>query len=430
MALAFSCFCLFSLAYAASIVDVDCGIPNCYSCNNQDGFINCTQCIDDYYMVDNDCIHYKDIVPNCNKFTDGVCTSCLSGYHITQNTCVRNDANCLLYFESNCRYCVNGYKVEEGNCVACEEKGCSTCSETTSYCEECFESYYLNNGKCVQPVNHCSSYVEGKPVCSECQEGYYLLWSECEPILISNCLRVSINDNTNCTSCYGNMVPSESGRECIYSSTISNCIKYSNVNECIECHTGYFLTSNGLCQECDNLCSICDSNECTECEVGYYLDLNKNCTKCSYDQMNNCEEETSLHACRTCNSDCIFDDEMETCDDGYCLVYQENSDFCEICEEGFVLSTTGKICIESEDGCKVYSGEDSETDKDSTQSSCSEYTSCLEFNDADDCVKCIPTSYGLLFEHVGEDGECDQNMDDSTILPTILYCFMIILAII
>ena len=53
-------------------------------------------------------------------------------------------------------------------------------------CIDCYPNYYLKDGRCTQPIEHCASFFENKPKCEICTYGYYLDDDECESLSFKN----------------------------------------------------------------------------------------------------------------------------------------------------------------------------------------------------------------------------------------------------
>ena len=56
----------------------------------------------------------------------------------------------------------------------------------------------------------------------------------------------------------------------------NNCQTCTSPTVCEECYSGYFLSDEGICEQCDYKCLACtevnDIKKCSECDTGTYLD--------------------------------------------------------------------------------------------------------------------------------------------------------------
>ena len=191
------------------------------------------------------------------------------------------------------------------DCYNCPS--CASCANH-SYCNACQDSFFLENGIC---VDSCISHpVSLNGVCVDsCPTGY---------------VAESQRGNTVCLPC---------------DPSCKNCFNTS-ANACLTCNAGSYL-SQGKCLECENPCADCfgSAKNCTSCLTGYYYmsscvsscpttyypdDINKICLPCERPM-----GLTPNGNCVFCGGNCQLCSENGIClqpdpglqiSDGYCTI--------------------------------------------------------------------------------------------------------------
>jgi hypothetical protein len=124
----------------------------------------------------------------------------------------------------NCTACMTGYYMTSLACDSCN-LGCQTCTSLTN-CSSCFTGYYLNGTVCfgcTQPCSNCSN----STACISCPPAYFLMTGQCFSCGDYNCI---------------------------------SCTLASTGNNCTSCASGYYVTSNAICQQCPYYsCETCTS---------------------------------------------------------------------------------------------------------------------------------------------------------------------------
>ena len=306
---------------------------------------------------------------------------------------IENCKNCDINGDSNsCELCENSHfpLLENLLCLSCDDpiygqigcKGECDASDYShsgfAYCSECKDGFYNLEGIC----HNCSI---GSDFCSNCTyepevEGGSKIF-KCTKCL--NDEEYILNEHHYCTSC---------------NSLLRNCKKCHFINPsisqpiCDECYSGYYLDSNGNCQECgytyitggryyscgkiyyycdsgyihvENSCLKCPSNcdyckynsetkkaECSMCETGYVLTSKRDqciycgsgCQTCILNENNapictKCDSNTFLgdNHCLTCPSECRYDCEYNATIEKY---------FCNSCSSSnYIFIPENRTCI-------------------------------------------------------------------------------------
>lgn len=166
-----------------------------------------------------------------------------------------------------------------------------------------------SNDICYLTIPHCISCISVNR-CEICDVGY-----------VKNKIQQCVQCNLNCMHCESPSKP----------------------DICTECYKGYFLDdSTSTCIKCGNkFCSKCANNttECSECLPGSYLDENQNCQLCD-------------STCLTCTGPSRF--ECSSCKDGYSLINQSYSNYCERCPSNCINCTSDLICKTCKEGFYAY----------------------------------------------------------------------------
>jgi len=84
------------------------------------------------------------------------------------------------------------------------------------------------------------------------------------------------------------------------------CSNYNYTNTCIQCNTGFYISSKNQCIACPPECKTC-TDKCIECINGYFLTKSNICGRCP----NNCDqcklvpsesEKSTKTYCAACNA--------------------------------------------------------------------------------------------------------------------------------
>ena len=343
-------------------VNFNCQIPYCSECDhsendNEKDDKSCSKCITGYILKNNECIYFKEIYKNCISINEeDECTACHHGYFLnSSNICNKIPKYCVVHRNGICVQCEDGYSFNSKNeCEKCAN-GCKECDLSNDYetCLTCYSSYYLLNGKCSKTLIHCTEYVADKPLCQKCDPGYYLNGTNCAEIPVKNCLEYK-NETNMCEKCYGSLLYDKNNAKCVEGKGIDHCKEYLNLTSCSVCEDGYYLDNKHHCSQCSKNCIKCTTNDkCSECKDGYYVGANKICQECTAEEKHSCYKETSLQACNTCNSKCMYNDGLGICEESHCEVYEKTTDYCVQCENGYVLNSDWKSCFKPSSLCKT-----------------------------------------------------------------------------
>ena len=247
--------------------------------------LKCNFCAAGFYLqtttVDNQTVTTCPAgnVLNCDEYQAGsadVCILCANGFLLQNNACVAHNtiAGCTVYSTSTlhtcnvCTHTVNfNFLIEERCQDIPEANKIANCSAYTGTlaspnCETCNSGYYLTNNTCPQiTIANCSN-MDGTE-CTSCTTGYALSHNDLACITVpgyinDKCSQNSTKDTANtehavdvtCDVCTENAIPynfdehyvcmsTAETREVIESTDdthiISNCIKYDENVECVQC---------------------------------------------------------------------------------------------------------------------------------------------------------------------------------------------------
>ena len=120
------------------------------------------QIIQESLKIDSDKIH-RTLLENCLNTTEINCTKCMQGYYISSGNCSKCSENCVnCSSQSLCTSCASGYYLSGSSCLACNE-----------YCLECNSTNctFCNNSLIPVGIN-CScgiGYFYENNICAKCQ---------------------------------------------------------------------------------------------------------------------------------------------------------------------------------------------------------------------------------------------------------------------
>lgn len=377
--------------------DYKCYDSHCHFClNSKEG--SCKKCFDGYNLESGKCFQnptllilidkdilcpegYFSIGNGCNKncldaeCSDSVCINeCLSCHNnvLTEklnckpdNYCV--DPHCISCRNINigfCDKCEIGYRLEFGSCVKCEDPNCLNCDYTLDgKCNSCKNQYYLINGTCYSKnqkdecdssIENCEKcYIGDDKYCFECLEGYSLSNGKCIECNISNCLRCS--KRNTCIQCSEGFILDSSKNQCIKNlGSIPNCLSY-NSSQCTFCEKNYIL-NNSKCIYTNNSLTSCVSYECMSCYdesrrshlcldgSSYSSFMEKTCVPCSD------------NGCRICVSpkDCIICYLGLSMEKGKC---EQKVSYNDSIIPNCILYDEAGNCIDCKKGCAISHGQ-------------------------------------------------------------------------
>ncbi|CAD8122482.1 unnamed protein product [Paramecium sonneborni] len=307
--------------------------PKChYSCQTCNGpfFDNCLTCPINSNRIfltnKNTCpckTQYVDIKDQSN------CELAFSIY--PQLTLLEKKQKCKIdgyqFCDFSFKICSQGYFLYNSTCLQCP--GYSPITRNYFYCSNCFFkpeqfSFMLEcTEDTIQLENSCHTIERSY---SQIQSFIVFQNSQNELELKENSLKNDCNDgyfldiDNYCIPCF------------------QGCQLCKNIEYCLTCKKGYYLTKEFQCKECKD-CKECqlqfNSLRCISCHIGQYLNSNGTCTSCgSY--------------CANCNNNrkCYY------CDDPkmyYLTIDGENCQYCQISnciycyqyyvKEGLIYST-------------------------------------------------------------------------------------------
>ena len=177
----------------------------------------------------------------------------------------------------------------------------------------------------------------GFAYCSECKDGFYNLEGMCH----------------NCS------IGSDFCSNCTYEPEVEGGAKKFKCTKCLN-DEEYILNEDHYCTRCNSLlrnckkCHFINSSSipeaiCDECYSGYYLDSNGNCQECGYTYITGERYYSCGKIYYYCNSDYIHVENSclkcpSNCD--YCKYNSETKKAeCSMCETGYVLTSKRDQCI-------------------------------------------------------------------------------------
>ena len=227
----------------------------------------CIGCGDGRYLSGGECLLADPGIENCLRYTSNtVCSVCKPGYMFINELCEKANAlNCLTYQSlDDCATCadLDGLVSEDGktNCRRQDVLNCLKIKDQEPYpCEQCFNNFYLEDGKCKSPdpIANCIVF-ESKTACAKCGVGFALSADkdlcvnegELAKYIDPNCVDSFIPDQPVCSICQG----------------------------------GYHFKNDACVAKCSDPdgCYHCDTEDpatCVICKLGYYMDENGKCNE-------------------------------------------------------------------------------------------------------------------------------------------------------
>lgn len=290
-----------------------------------------------------------------------MCIDCYQGHflNVTTGRCQQVNILCRTSNANGaCLSCYPGYDLIAGNCLVSDSStgsGDPNCREANvnEICLECFSGYFLTVGRRCQRMDPlCRTYTPNNASCVTCYEGYTERNGEC---LISSQVPDANND--------------------------PYCIK-ADGQRCVECAQGYYMDSDGVCQQLNPLCRNSDmtNGACLSCYEGYEVSgvtcvvaapinipycvtvSNRVCIECIngyYTEDGGCSLANTLCASYDpTNGDCFSCVPGYVFQEGECIypsmgvdpqcAYYTNS-FCSRCNPGYAL--INYVCGEVDPDC-------------------------------------------------------------------------------
>lgn len=173
------------------------------------------QCYRGYYAVDNkEC--KKIPIEHCEEGNSTHCEECDDGYYLNGNKECKQIpiAHCEDGNSTHCDDCERGYYLN-GNkeCKAIPFAHCSDGdANVCNYCEEGF--YKKGDTECKElPIKYCESGTE--TYCSYCESGYESRGDKCLK-KIDHCYRMDENDDSKCEECEQSYDLNDARTACVY----------------------------------------------------------------------------------------------------------------------------------------------------------------------------------------------------------------------
>ena len=335
----------------------------------------CTECIEGYMRVSNECKFKRDL--HCEEYSiiDGetICMKCSPGYKLnkTSKTCVEGKEFCtgITYTKEN------GYGCHSSSCgggysSTNSEKICLYCAEINPYCDElipgkddckkckkCKDGTRNNTeGICeiVQTNIFCESF-NASGVCEKCVKGYSLNNNNiCVFSGDEGCLKYYTNPTsgeTKCEYCYnGGHVE---GKKCVPGCDAQHCAfcVATNKTKCYKCEYGY-REINGSCYKYPQNCgSLYKQNAtCSRCADGFGFNDKSECVACP----TGCKSCKNSTVCDLCLPSMAYQDGKCFPAVENCKTYDKNTGKCTQCQDGITL--TNEKCTRTE-FCQTKDGQ-------------------------------------------------------------------------
>ena len=388
-------------------------------CNSSQEFNRCEKCESGYAILKGSngqsCV--ETTINNCIEF-DGVgnvCVRCSKGNFLNV------DGHCDIIDTYACRsfgYYKNptsddealDYNIEGIGCLNCDENNVlSTINVPVQICVSNPHMYLTHSSHKTEDatdatisffIKFCKFYEmdsNGKLICNKCKDEYFLQKDNksCFPMIkIPNCIKAEIGGNS-CHMCEEKYYFDSNTSSCILG-TISNCLEYTDKENCFLCEENYFTTNiegnktqcfldtDLNCLNLDKVKSLQGDLKCLICKQDYFPVQDKslgsfplkqcikipsieNCIKYSKDD----NVLKSTLACIECKSEYFVDEETNNCVTrsftvSNCQTLSPNEDNCKTCNKGYYLTSSKTTCKINPIGTP----------------------GCIEFINAQTCSKC------------------------------------------
>ena len=344
---------------------------------------NCTQCIDNYFFVENtaNCIkkgtaesnYYFDSNDNTYKKCYQRCATCSMGGSESINNCLQCEEDFYKKENDDTNSCYAISEKEENeyldnnNIIRKCNSACSSCdkgsNDTNTNCLMCIENYYfISEANCISINNKPSDYyIEGDQMkkcvdscatcetgfnvdsgeynCKTCKEGYFFL-NESSTICINSIVDGFYLDKDVLKPCFSSCALCSSGGDSLHnncdkckndfhwiSDKEKNCVYQDNKPE------NYYLDDkDDTYKQCHKFCKKCsiggtdEKNNCDECINSYYF-ISSNPTQCIYEEDKPSNYYKDGDTFKECHSTCA------TCDKGYNEELKRQN--CNKCIDGY-----------------------------------------------------------------------------------------------
>ena len=311
------------------------------------------KCKEGYILNGTDCIpnitcfeRCESCYNNSDNIDDQKCLTCKEEFLIENNNCLKN--------------CSKGYeKTEEKRCRICDHQNTCTDFETnTCNCLKCISLFFVNSSKmCEECDTNCKDCFGTSTNCTSCSDKNFLYNSTCYQCVDNNICDKYLDDSKKCEceKCKDGFYNSK--YECI--NCVNNCTTCSNSSKCEICQDGYFLNSEGLCEQCPTTCATTkqDKCHCETCIEHYFMNSSEECQECN-SLCKNCEG--NAENCTECVDKYFLneDNKCEECDE-LCKTCSEIKTNCTSCADGLYMTKENK-CEQCDNKCLTCSGGESE----------------------------------------------------------------------
>ena len=248
---------------------------------------------------------------------------------------------------------------------------CAACTATK--CAECV-SGPENCTRCADP-NMTIVNVSGKNTCS-CTAGYNLVGNVCVAVNQYGCINANaykdatgtcVNCDSSCATCSGG-----SKYECVFCK--AGAVRAASPVGACNCPVGTFTLVDYSCSPCVAPCLACTASTCLTCPLGQFPAF-ASCGTC-VPTCKSCKDATAT-GCTSCHTNALLNAA------GSCL-----------CQDGYVLATTGPGCVAAVLNTVCTTGQFLDT----TGKCVSCHSSCLTCTGpfATNCVACQPGTNTVL----------------------------------
>ncbi len=294
----------------------------------------CEECSDFWGLIDK----YVDIpdFEDDDDFTDFQCDECtvLDGHCIDCGNVKDEEDNDVW----TCFECGNGRTWIEDECVWPRIEGCKTYNSTDGSCTTCDDGFWKNTDGLCQPcsaIEGCTKCIKNQgnyPDCTRCAKDFSIVIEYfdqnikqhvCRPNrrALANCLVSDDSQESACAVCREGF--KLVGQECV--SAIPNCEKPKD-GVCYKCSSG-FEAIRGVCVSTQ--CSKYDNLfNCLDCKVGLFSQKGR-CVK-------ECAKGYKLNGAR-CEPQCKEGEYLEGAE-------------CKTCAEGCGKCLDSRVCLECKEG--------------------------------------------------------------------------------
>ena len=337
---------------------------SCLTCISPGTSINCLNCANGSYLINNMCFLCSNACATCEK-TSTNCSKCASNYNFIDNQCLLEcpkgyyalDNSCFLCnvlciectgpTEYECSSCGDGQTLVGTHCEVCDTK-CLTCTgRGSSNCLSCNINMYLQENTCVLL----------------CREGYYLQGKFCKKCDYScyECINEGINQCISCNVSQYLKIIDYTARSGLCYQACPSSLRVDNKNMlCLDnCDKDNYLdkTSN-VCNKCSYMCDMCYGptyKNCLNCPANLFF-LNNTCFyKCPDKYFAN----STFHTCDSCPLNCKICNNSITCLNCSSDYYRklDNSE-CDLCLDiGVFRNENDQTCRNCSIGCEICNSE-------------------------------------------------------------------------